>query len=112
MAANSDEDVVLIINPADHDEDMVLIINPADHDEDEMRESKYQSQNRNERMGFSHWGRISYGRVVTFIANLSFCCYFWRWLRRLLARIFGCLYDAFRDIEDQQELPPYVDPHF
>ena len=44
---------------AHSDVDVVLIINPADHDEDDMKESKYQSQNRNERMGFSHWGRVS-----------------------------------------------------
>jgi hypothetical protein len=33
-------------------------------------------------------------------------------IKRFLARLFGCLYEAFRDKEDQQDLPPYVDPHF
>ena len=99
MAAHSDEDVVLIIN---HD----------NQEEEEKKDIKFRDQNRNERTGFLCWGRITCGKVVAFIADLLFCCYFWRWLRRFLARIFGCLYDAFREKEDQQDLSPYVDPHF
>ena len=97
---------------AHSDEDVVLIINPAIQDEEEKKEAKFRDQNRNERTGFLCWGRIICGKVVAFFANLLFCCYFWICMKRMLARIFGCLHQALRDKEDQQDLPPYVDPHF
>ena len=89
-----------------------LMPNTESQPEDEMKESKIQCQNRNKRMGISCWGRIFCYKVVAFFADLLNLLCLSGSGKRLLARIFGLIYEAFRDIEGQQELPPYVDPHF
>jgi hypothetical protein len=71
------------------------------HDpEEEKKETKVQNQNRNERRGILWWGRIMCGRVVSSIAELLNWFCLCGLIKSILARIFGCLYEAFRDKEE------------
>ena len=80
--------------------------------EEEKKEDKMQNQHRIERGGIFCWGRNTCGRVVAFFADILNWICLCGLVKRLLARIFGWLYETFREKEDEQDLPPYVDPHF